>query len=170
MSYTPVSMSLKEQFQTCWNATPQHSIDYTLANLWGWGPYFGLEWEFDGALCWLRQTRPAPMRWAPLGDWTAVDWAADPVLARGGMFIRVPEMLARIWKDALGERVQMDEARGHWEYLYRRDNLVTLPGKKLHKKKTHVNGYIKEYGTPDYRSLDSEAGIDDVLELQDEWC
>ena len=170
MTYTPVSMAEKARYYDLWHATPQRSIDYTFANLWGWGPYFGLQWHFTDSLCWLRQTMPAPLRWAPVGNWHAVDWTADPVLAQGGTFIRVPEELAQLWADALGDRVILEEARGHWEYLYAQEDLASLAGKRLHKKKTHVNGYIKAYGEPDYRPLDNDDRLEDVLGLQDEWC
>ena len=170
MNYTPVSLAEKDTYLKLWQKTPQRSLDYTLANLWGWGPYFGLEWNFDGELCRLRQTVPAPVQWAPIGDWKSIDWTKEELTAKGGTFIRVPEELARIWAEALGDRAEITEARGHWEYLYNQQDLATLAGKKFHKKKNHVNAYIKEYGEPDYRPLNTGEAIEDVLSLQDEWC
>lgn len=41
-------------------------------------------------------------------------------------------------------------------------------GNKLHKKKNHVNGYMKAYGE-DYRTLNGEI-MPQVLALQDDWC
>jgi uncharacterized protein len=166
---TPVSLNHADAYLELWQATPQHSIDYTLANIWGWGLYFGLEWRMSNGLCWLCQSVPAPVRWAPVGNWHAVDWKNAPELEQGGLFVRVPEQLALLWQQELGERVQLEEARGHWEYLYAQEDLAQLAGKRFHKKKNHVNAYIKEYGTMDYRPL-TEAVREDVLILQDEWC
>ena len=38
--------------------------------------------------------------------------------------------------------------RNTWEYIYRTDELLTLPGKKFRMKKNHLNGFLRQY--PDY--------------------
>ena len=73
--FTPVSLEGRQQYYELWARTPQRSLDYTLANLWGWQDYYGLEWCFEDNLCWIRQTRPYAVCWAPVGDWNAVSWA-----------------------------------------------------------------------------------------------
>ena len=57
-NFTPVSLDGSRDFYSLWQRTPRRSLDYTLPNLWGWQEYYGLEWCFDDALCWIRQTRP----------------------------------------------------------------------------------------------------------------
>ena len=168
-AFTSVSLEEHDHYQHYWQKTPQRSIDYAFANLWGWGNYFGLEWTFDEHLCWLRQTVPPARLWAPVGDWAAVDWSTHPALHKGAKLIRVPETLADILQRALPERVTCTEDRGHWEYLYNTEELTTLPGNRFHKKKNHVNAFRKTYGPMDYRSIDAKT-IEDVLALQDEWC
>ena len=74
-NFTPVSLDGSRDFYSLWQRTPRRSLDYTLPNLWGWQEYYGLEWCFDDALCWIRQTRPRLVCWAPMGDWSAVDWS-----------------------------------------------------------------------------------------------
>ena len=168
MNYTPVTLDEKERYYELWAKTPRRSIDYTLANLWGWQEYYGLEWRFDGGLCWIRQTRPKPVCWAPIGDWFAADWPALLPKGLAHEVIRVPEELARLWRERLPGLVA-EEDRGQWEYLYDREDLVNLPGKRFHKKSTHFNNYVKTYGEPDYRPI-GEALVEDVLGLQDDWC
>ncbi len=169
--FTPVSLNKSEQYYALWQRTPRRSLDYTLANLWGWQSYYGLEWAFEDGLCWIRQTRPAPACWAPLGDWQAAPWADifRETGPEGRSFIRVPEELVRIWEAALPGRVEAAEDRGQWEYLYKQDDLANLPGNRYHKKKNHFNSYVKTYGEPDYRPLD-DAMVEDVLGLEDDWC
>lgn len=173
-AFSPVSIEERERYLSYWNATPQHSIDYALANIWGWSRHFGLMWRFDGQLCWLRQCplnqcAAAHLFWAPVGDWRAVDWEAHPLMRAGGSFIRVPEMLAHTLEQALPGRVTLDEDRDHWEYLYSAEELATLTGNRFHKKKNHANGFRKTYGEPDYRDINAEI-MEDVLALEDEWC
>lgn len=173
-TFSPVTLEEKERYLRYWNAMPQRSIDYALANVWGWGRRFGLMWRFDERLCWLRQcplTEDGGSRcfWAPVGDWQAVDWAAQPIIRAGATFTRTPELLAAVLEKALPGRVTRTEDRGHWEYLYRTDDLAMLPGNRFHKKKNHVNGFLKAYGEPDYRAITAEV-MEDVLALEDEWC
>jgi Uncharacterized conserved protein len=171
-NFTSVSLDGSRDFYDLWQRTPRRSLDYTLPNLWGWQEYYGLEWRFDGSLCWIRQTLPRPVCWAPVGDWNAVDWNHalwDSCTEAALDFIRVPEELLHIWQQALPGRVDAGEDRGQWEYLYAREDLARLPGNRFHKKKNHCNSYVKAYGEPDYRSLD-DAMVEDVLAVQDDWC
>ena len=79
LSFTPVTLDGRSEFYELWHKTPRRSLDYSLPNIWGWQQYFGLQWAFDGDLCWLRQTVPFVTYWAPVGDWDAVDWAASGI-------------------------------------------------------------------------------------------
>lgn len=171
-NFTPVSLDRREQYYAVWQRTPRRSLDYTLANLWGWQQYYGLEWRFDGNLCWLRQTLPLPVCWAPVGDWNAVDWqalSAKDTKNGDHVFARVPEDLAQLWKGVLPGRVEVTEDRGQWEYLYKQEELALLPGNRFHKKRNHYNRYVKAYGEPDCHGMD-DAMIEDVLAVQDDWC
>ena len=170
-AFSPVSLAGHDDFYARWQATPQHSLDYTLANIWGWQQYFGLEWRFTEHLCWIRQTLPGPVPvyWAPIGDWSKADW--DRELQDGPRrFIRVPEALMEQWRVAFGDcRLTVHEDRGQWEYLYKQEELLALSGNRFHKKKNLYSQFVKAYGTPDYRPLD-DAMVEDVLALQDDWC
>ena len=167
LSFTPVTLDGRSEFYELWHKTPRRSLDYSLPNIWGWQQYFGLQWAFDGDLCWLRQTVPFVTYWAPVGDWDAVDWAASGIDACRS-FIRVPEELLERWRAALPDKVEEHDSRGQWEYLYLQSDLATLPGNRYHKKRNHLRGIEKAYGI-DYRPLD-DAMVEDVLGLQDDWC
>ncbi len=55
------------------------------------------------------------------------------------------------------------------DYLYDADALRTLSGRKLHKKKNHLNNFLKEYeGRFEYRTLTANDR-DDVFRFLDIW-
>jgi len=63
----------------------------------------------------------------------------------GTRLFRVPELLANSLKTSLGGAIKVKETRGHWDYLYRLNDLATLPGNRFHKKKNLVNQFKKKY-------------------------
>lgn len=171
-TYTAVSLSERQRYYELWQRTPQRSLDYTLPNLWGWQEFYGLQWSFAENLCWIRQTRPQTVCWAPVGDWNAVDWKnifAQGTASEAAHIVRVPEKLLHLWQEQMPGRVETEEDRGQWEYLYRQEDLAFLRGNRFHKKKNHFNSYVKTYGDPDYHPLD-DAMVEDVLAVQDDWC
>ncbi len=177
--YMPVTIGLRAEYEAFRARTPRRSADYTFTNVWGWADYYGLEVSFRPDLCWVRQSKPWPIYWTPIGDWNAADWASHPEIRQGVTLHRAPDELAALLAGRLNPagaegpgRVRAEESREHWEYLYSREELATLRGNKFHKKKNHVNAFQKEYGE-DYRVLgapDNPGGIDDLLALQEEWC
>ena len=171
--FVPVTLDLYDDYMAFFHAAPRRSADYTFTNLWGWAEYYGLSLSFRDDLCWVRQNRPFPRIWAPVGDWGKADWESHPELREGVTLYRVPDEMAEVLREHLGEeRVAAEPSREPWEYLYSREELAALSGNKFHKKKNLVNQYRKLYGI-DYRTLDVRehpAGLEDVLQLQEEWC
>lgn len=51
----------------------------------------------------------------------------------------VPETLLPALKDAFGDDVSVEHERDDDDYVYLREDLVTLGGRKLHHKKNHLN-------------------------------
>lgn len=166
--FRPVSLDRMAEYLELFARTPQHASDFSFTNVWGWAEYYGLEWTFAHGLCWLRQTRPEPVWWAPVGPWLDADWSRCALLGAGARFIRVPESLAMHWQRTLGDRVALAEARGQWDYLYAAQDLAELKGNKFHKKKNHVNGFLKAY-PHEYHPMTPDC-IEAVLDMQEEWC
>ena len=170
-NFSSIELGDAAAYAPYFRALPLHAADYTFTNLWGWGTHYNLEWRTAHGLCWIRQKRndlPVERLWAPVGDWYAADWAAMPELVPGTTILRAPEPLCELLLERLPGRVAIEETPGQWEYLYTQEALSTLAGNKLHKKKNHVNGYMKAYGE-DYRTLNGEI-MPLVLALQDDWC
>lgn len=143
--------------------------DYSFANIWGWAPHYNLEWRFDGTLCWIRQSRPTPACWAPVGPWDEIrDWSGLREMAPGATFIRVPHDLCEMWSVELENKVRVEEARGQWDYLYLASELASLSGNRFHKKKNLLKQFQKLYAY-EYRSLTGNC-VETVLNMQTEWC
>lgn len=65
----------------------------------------------------------------------------------------------------MGYRVSED--RDNFDYLYRREDLVQLPGRKLHRKKNLVNLFLRSHTTAVRPLLDQYAG--DAMSVLEAW-
>lgn len=55
-----------------------------------------------------------------------------------------------------------------WDYVYTRESLATLKGKKLHGKRNHINKFLSKYPDYEYKKLDSSM-IEDCVALYNQW-
>ncbi len=173
-TFNRIDLADRADYLPFWTRTPQHTADHTFTNLWGWSGHYGLEWRVAHDLCWIRQTTypgcdmATERFWAPVGDWEMAKWEEMPELKAGLVLERVPERLCDLLLERIPDRIIVEETRGQWEYLYKREALATLSGNRLHRKKNHVNAFMKAYGE-DYRELTAD-NAQEVLQLQHEWC
>lgn len=56
----------------------------------------------------------------------------------------------------------------HSDYVYLARELIDLPGRRFHKKKNHLNKFLKNNDF-EYKRLDGEL-VESVLDMQNAWC
>jgi hypothetical protein len=72
-------------------------------------------------------------------------------------------------KEKLQERgIAVQEDRDNFDYLYFREDLAELAGKKYHKKKNHVNNFLHTYPDHEQRPM-SAALVPAAVEILDKW-
>lgn len=73
------------------------------------------------------------------------------------LFKDIEEPFLADLKEIYGEEAEIEEDEDNFDYIYLREKLATLSGKKLHGKKNHYNYFIKTY---DYEVKDlKELGV-----------
>lgn len=78
----------------------------------------------------------------------------------------IKEYIEANYPDAFSFETNRDD----YDYVYDAESLRTLAGRRMHSKKNHYNGFIKEYGERFvYKSLDSSE-YDECLKLADKWA
>lgn len=165
--FEPIRLDRKKEYAARLGACPQVASDYSLVNLFGWAEEYGLEWAFDQELVWIRQTRPQPLCWAPVGNWEAIDWRSRlaACMAPGTVITRIPAALA-LHLRRIGKT--LEPARDHWDYLYRVEDLVALAGNRFHKKKNLVSQFKRQYAFT-YLPFGPEL-VAQALAMQQSWC
>lgn len=71
----------------------------------------------------------------------------------------VPEHMTQLICDAVPE-IEFSEDRPNFDYIYRREDLVELRGKKYHAKKNYINSFKKNY---EYEYEPINSGMADEL-------
>lgn len=169
LHFTPIALSKQGPYARLYDQTELPASDYSITNLWAWAEQFGLQWRWTENLVWIRQTRPVPAYWAPIGNWNQVDWPeAMNGFSSGSIFIRVPEPLVALWKERLSIPFEVHDARGQWDYVYTIEDLVQLKGNRFHKKKNLLARFLKSYRFS-YERL-NEASLSKVRSMQEQWC
>ena len=74
---------------------------------------------------------------------------------------QVPNHLVEVVRKAWDGPIKVEEDRDSADYVYRRDKLINLPGRALHKKKNNLNSFVKnyEYEAMDLAEEDKEEAI-----------
>ncbi len=170
LNFESIGMERQHAYRDRLARCGQIASDYSFINIWGWGEEYGLQWAWDDGLVWIRQSRPVRALWAPVGDWNAVDWASALDTSRGiaDRIVRVPEPLAATLSAFTDPARPPLESRDHWDYLYKRRELVELKGNRFHKKKNLLNQFLNSY-TYTYLPM-GEAMIEQALGMQEDWC
>ncbi len=82
-------------------------------------------------------------------------------------FICVHEDNLQRMMDAAPDRFEVSEMRDSFDYIYNAVDLIELKGKKLHKKRTNVNNFIKNY---EYEFVEiSSDNLDEIKKFQHFW-
>lgn len=169
-TFKPITLEKQDEYLELLDLSGITASDYSFVNLWGWANEHGLDWAWEDGLVWIRQSRPEHAYWAPVGRWEDIRWeeAVSKLGEANPVFSRVPEALAEAWEKQLPGRVEISEARDHWDYVYRAEDLVKLSGNRYHRKKNLLNQFKKRYAY-EYRDI-GEDRVGEVIAMMDRWC
>ena len=67
------------------------------------------------------------------------------------------------------DRFIIEEDRRYFDYVYDAEKLRTLSGKKYHKKKNHLNAFLKEYSGRYETKILGTKDRDEICEFIDRW-
>lgn len=70
-------------------------------------------------------------------------------------------------KEIYGERFKAWEQRDFFDYVYLKENLAQLKGRKYHSKKNHINSFVKNFNFS-YEEL-NENNLEECLEFSRQW-
>lgn len=168
-------MEDKEIFDKYFSAKNYQGSECTFTNLFVWRNCYKICWAVSHDWLLIKVTRnDVTFVLPPFGGDTKdlplvmedLKGAFDgkPFEMRG-----IYEETIACFKTILPEIDNYLEDRDNWDYVYLRENLANLSGRKYHGKKNHANAFRKEYQNYVFHEITK----DDILEciaFGDMWC
>ena len=171
--FKTIKIAHKEVFDRFFLQDPPQTSELSFTNLFIWRHRYRpiwLEWE----LCLLIILRPdgsPPFGLPPIGTGNkkeALDRLFEVLkkLTDDGKVCRVGEDFVDNYVDRGRYDAVLD--RDNSDYVYRTQDLIRLSGRKYHRKKNHLNRFLRTYQFK-YRKMDRELA-EGLLDMQARWC
>ena len=173
--FRPLTLEDREVFQDLlWNYQPDTS-ELTFTNLFIWQAHYGYEWSLDRDWLLIASLSPERGGWAlpPLGPSPRAEicgkllaWLAQDKEAAAPRLERADRRLA----DELAPSPQfaVEPMRDHFDYVYRSQDLIGLPGGKYHAKRNFINTLERTWRWR-YEPLEARH-LTACRELAGAWC
>lgn len=176
--FKPISMDVKPVIDAYTKPWMLECSDLSFTNLYIWGANGKMEYaEKDNVLYIKLNFKGVPVfLWAPIPKF-GVDVDYRKAVCEGIEYMKnvgVEPTYRSVWTPFRDKMLEVcpelfsmptDIA---WDYVYSRESLATLKGKKLHGKRNHINKFLSKYPDYEYRKLDGSM-IEDCLALYDQW-
>lgn len=174
IQFQPITFADRALFNSYFHAQYCENAHFTFTNLFMWREAYHIEWaEYKNCLLVKAAWEDDEYAIQPFGTEENVravmdDWIAyfkdkkQPFVMRG-----VEKKFAEWVRDAYpSARIESD--RDDFDYVYLREDLATLKGRKYHGKKNHINALKK---TCEYEYVPvSEDNIGECIESIRDWC
>jgi hypothetical protein len=148
--------------------------ELTFTNLFMWKNLYQPRWLIHEQclLIWLRAASGRIILLPPLGAGNkskAVRYGFE-IMARAGIkpcLGRAGQAFIELWLDK--DCFQIEERRNQADYVYLSQDLISLKGNRFHRKKNHLNRFLKTFPHFVYRRITPDM-ISQIKDFQEQWC
>lgn len=175
IEFRKISLDSREVIQGLTLRSEKRNCDFSFANLCSWSFLYQTGYAIcDNSLI-LRfylSGKPVYMVLLGEGDMASVIRVMYEDACRLGEELRILGVSSRM-KDKLETCFPgcfiFKNDRDYADYIYLREELATLRGKKFQPKRNHLNRFYKSYPQYEYKDL-TEDLIPECLRLEEKWC
>lgn len=147
--------------------------DYCLSNIFNWRCAYNSQIAFINNFFVIKLHLPEPAYLFPagFGDITPVIDALIADAKECGAAFRLvgiePKAKQQL-EQLLPHKFVFEELRDNFDYVYSREKLATLAGKKLHSKRTNINHFLKEAPDWSYEPITPE-NLEECRRMHSQW-
>lgn len=173
--FKPITVADRAQITAFTLQSELQNCDLSFANICSWQFLYGSEYAICGGFLLIRfwienKKRVAYMRPLGKGDFReAVGWLETDSLRLGHplCLLGITPITKQLLNDIIpGEFIFIPE-RDYFDYIYLREDLASLKGKKFQPKRNQVNRFKKQYAY-EYLPLTPER-VPDCLAFERQW-
>lgn len=177
IDFHPVSLEDRDLILRVNRSNPYRNCDFSFANLYNWGFYYQTEVAYHKGMLVVRFKSPEAERAAylmPVGEGDLIEVLQDMdedmqsrydhSLTLMGVVDEGLELLHRTYPDHL----HVLFSRDYSDYLYLREKLSTLSGKKLQSKRNHINKFERSYPSWSYEEI-NDSNVRECMALENVW-
>lgn len=178
LKFRPIDLSSKDKIESYTKPWNLGCSDLSFANLFIWGANGKIEYAERNNVLYIKLDfeKVPTYLWAPIPKYgVEVDYREAVYTAIDYMkSIGTEPTLRSVWQP-FKEKIEqccpelyIEPTEMAWDYVYERESLATLKGKKLHGKRNHINKFMSKY--PDYRyAVLEDSMIKDCIALYEDW-
>ncbi|MFH1709815.1 MAG: phosphatidylglycerol lysyltransferase domain-containing protein [bacterium] len=165
--FRKLALADRELFETYFSEHPPETSEYTFTNFYIWRNCdMSQVTSVNGNICVVAKTaNEPPYFFEPLGS-HRMESTAMTCLSHIPRFSRVSEKFAKAHFEGKSA-FKIEPVRDNFDYLYEREGLVMLKGKRYDGKRNRIRRFLK-HNIPIYQEL-TEDLIPDCLKLLNNW-
>ncbi|MFC1868380.1 DUF2156 domain-containing protein [Thermodesulfobacteriota bacterium] len=171
--FKPIKIQHKEIFTRFFSEDPPRTSEFTFTNLFIWRHRYHPLWTQceDCLLIIFNPEGAEPFGLQPVG--VGDKSRALEILCDQLRQITDEIKICRVCEEFVEKHVGSEHYlymldRDNSDYVYTASDLITLSGRKYHRKKNHLNQFLKKYRF-EYRELDMDL-VECFLKMQEKWC
>lgn len=175
IEFKDITLKDKELIQSFTLNSHRKNCDLSFSNLYSWRFMYHTKFAIMDEFLLLRFYADEELVYMmPIGQGNlnkALEALIEDAEQQGKPFCMLGvcvEMKADI-EVAMPDKFTFTSDSNYADYIYLRENLATLSGKKLQSKRNHINKFRKTYTNYEYKPITPEL-IPECLVLEAEWC
>jgi len=175
MEFHPIRAEDKETLDSYFKEADSRNCDMCFSTNYLWGNHYGLTWAEAGGMLIIRTNseEERPGFYFPIGSGDPEEAVAEvedfcrerDIPVRFYLVSRQAEAWLQSHRPSL---YQVFYNRDVEDYVYEREKLVRLSGRKYHGKKNHVNKFKRAFPDWSYEPI-TEENRQDCLDMLTEW-
>lgn len=176
IDFKRITLTDKKDIDACFMGNRCRTCDFSFSNLYSWVPKFKTQFSVIDQTLFLRFEGDIndyyymmPVGKMPLSK--SLPMIIEDAKTNGHKFV-MKGVTTKMWaliQEAMPDTFQYEFDRDNSEYLYSAEKLITLSGKKLQKKRNHLNRFKADNPSWEYFPLTSNADRLECLDMLKQW-
>lgn len=152
-----------------------NACDYSAANIFLWSEVNNIEISYNEEVLYIRYLLDGEFYYTFPITSNSIKSAIENIeefADSNGIEIKfaiIEEGMFEVLEKIYPGKFKVEYNRDYFDYVYLRENLVNLSGRKYHGKKNHINKFKKNYERWSYESITND-NIDECIEMVNIWC